>query len=777
MLPSSPTQVDPAPARRKVRSARPARGERPAPAPDSAGRRLPRWMDRLSVAQKLGLAGVLFALPTLLIVRESALNQNALVRPVTRSLQIMPVVRATSDMQEKLDTFTMQATRHARGEVPAEAVKRAQQAVDASLKALTDELNSRAQPNLLADTNEMRQAILTEAPLDELQNVWAYYRDSALEMNPSAIASAYFDAAAPLKTLVGQAERVSSLSVGGGQNSLYYMKESSLGSGLTELRYAVVRADALASSAYGKTPEALADREALAQLIPLAQVLLDSTKRNLEQAVLTGQSIPQELSANAAALDDKLQSLQIEWRAATQGVQPTGLGTLTADAVRTTGSLTRDGLDALEKEAALFQNQQLTRGATGLAVVVVLGGLAAVLLAGLLRYIVQQIQQLTRGARRLTEGDFGVQIPVTSRDELGLLGSAFNDAAAQLRRNAERVEYERVEAQELQNNIAEYLDVTMDIADGDLTKRGKVTEDVLGNVVDSINVMVDELSDLLRNVQDASQSVTGGSRAMLLSTAQIEQGTLTTAEQAARVSRQAQDVNARIQSMAQTAQESAAMARQTLLASQQGQQAVTGTLEGMDQIRGSSQSVNEAIQALSERSGQIQEIVDSISHIASQTNLLSLHASIEAAGAGEAGSRFAVVAEEVRALADESSAAAGRIQDLIAGVQREIAAASATMAAGAVTVERGYEVARQAGEQLRQIGQLSAQSAQLAEAISQAAAQQAQQMQQMGHGVTQIAEIATDSQASVAEGRSAAEQLQALAQQLAAQLGRFKLPA
>lgn len=425
-------------------------------------------------------------------------------------------------------------------------------------------------------------------------------------------------------------------------------------------------------------------------------------------------------------------------------------------------------------------NQETARQRRTVTLLILSALLLTALLAGLLylisRSITQPLGRLTEASQRLSRGELEVSVPVTTRDELGTLSNSFNTAAQQLRENAQRVEQERVEAQRLQQNVGEFLDVTMDIADGDLTKRGKVTEDVLGNVVDSINLMVDELADTLRGVQDASNSVTGGSRTMLMSTAEIEQGASVTAAETQRVAQQAQQINAQIQEMARIAQASAEAAQQALLASQQGQEAVSSTLSGMNTIRESTQSVSERVQSLAQRSEQIQEILDSINHIASQTNLLSLHASIEAAGAGEAGNRFTVVAEEVRQLADESAAATSRIATLVQSIQAEIREVSESMRASAQQVEEGYEVAGQAGQRLQQIGELSEQSARLAQLISQAAGEQVRGVESVGQGVQQIAQIAERSQQSVQQGRSAAEQLQQLAQQLSGSLSRFRLP-
>lgn len=428
--------------------------------------------------------------------------------------------------------------------------------------------------------------------------------------------------------------------------------------------------------------------------------------------------------------------------------------------------------DELKAEVAQARQQAIL-----LALAALLGlALLGTLLYFISRAITQPLSRLNEASQRLSHGELEVNVPVTTRDEVGQLASSFNVAAARLRENAAHNEQERLEAQQLQQNVGHFLDVTMEIAEGDLTKRGQVTSDVLGNVVDSINVMVEELGETLKGVQEASRSVTGGSRAMLNSTAQIELGATTTTEETLKVARQAQAVNANIQEMARLAQVSAETARQALLASQKGRVAVNSTLEGMQNIRESSQSVSERVQLLAKRSEQIQEIVDSISHIASQTNLLSLHASIEAAGAGEAGSRFAVVAEEVRQLADESGAATTRIAALIATIQSEIREVSESMKLSAQQVEQGYQVAGLAGEQLRQIGTLSEESAQLAQTISQAATEQVRGVENMGQGVQQIAQIAQASQQSVKQGRTAAEELQNLAQQLNQSLTRFRLP-
>lgn len=390
--------------------------------------------------------------------------------------------------------------------------------------------------------------------------------------------------------------------------------------------------------------------------------------------------------------------------------------------------------------------------------------------------ILQPIRRLTDASQKLAQGELQIHVPITTSDELGTLTSSFNDAAQQLRTNAERVELERIEQERLQNNIGDFLDVTMDIAEGDLTRRGRVTEDVMGNVVDSINLMTEELGSVLKDVQNASNSVATGSGTMMASTRRMTQGTEQVVEEAGRVSQQMQGLITDIRRMAQSAQQSAETARLALEASQQGQSAVTDTLEGMQTIRREVQTISKRIKGLGDRSLEIQEIVDTISQIADQTNLLAVNASIEAVGAGEAGSRFAIVADEVRKLADTSSQATGRIATLIKSIQTEVQDVIVNVEESTREVEQGYRVAGTAGERLREIGTLTEQSAQLAEQISAATSEQVRDVEQMGQAVQQITEISDQAGQAVREGEAVAEQLQQLAQQLNGSLRRFRLP-
>lgn len=431
---------------------------------------------------------------------------------------------------------------------------------------------------------------------------------------------------------------------------------------------------------------------------------------------------------------------------------------------------------ALQNRYKSQYNRALINLISLLIVVVLLAILTLFIVIRMGRSITDPLDELTQASERLAKGDLNVRVPVTGDDEISALAKAFNMAALTIQTNEDHVRAERDDSQKLQSNIGEFLDVTLDIADGDLTKRGKVTEDILGNVVDSINLMADELSHLLLEVQQASKSVDNGSIAMLGTTSKIADSSQKTNQQAKQVNEQAQGIIKQIQSMAALARDSADTANRALDSANEGQNAVRSTLENMQNLRDSSHAVSERVLSLSRRSEEIQEIVDYISQITGQVNLLSLHASIEAAGAGEAGSRFAVVAEEVRQLAELSTEATDKIADLISNVQSEIKQVTRSIQGNVAEVEKGYTVAGRAGDRLREIASLTEESAKLAANISSTTANQVEEVQEIGTGMQNITDIAEKSQAAIQSGREAAEQLRALAQQLNSSLQRFKLP-
>ncbi|MGH7392608.1 MAG: methyl-accepting chemotaxis protein [Candidatus Rokuibacteriota bacterium] len=419
--------------------------------------------------------------------------------------------------------------------------------------------------------------------------------------------------------------------------------------------------------------------------------------------------------------------------------------------------------------------QALIVGVTLLATIGII-----VLGAVLGRRISVPIGDLNRAAQRVSTGDLTVKVAVRSNDEIGQLAGTFNETVHRLRAlvqtEAERDE-ERRRREELQRNISRFLDVATEVAQGDLSRRGEVTSDVLGAVVDAINLMVDEIGRTVADVRAAAEQVSANTGEMMAAMEQTATGARAQAREAVGVSGSMENLTRSMRRVAEHAEASAAAARQTLDSATHGEEAVRASLAGMQRIRGEVQAVSKKIKSLADRSMEVSQIVNTIEEIASQTNLLSLNAAIEAAGAGESGLRFAVVADEVRKLAERSAKAAKDIVILIKSIQMETQEAVVAMEEGTREVETGYAVTVQAGDSLREIGEISRKSADLAQDISRASQEQVRGVDGAAVAVQSIAGVAVQTEKAVLETRKTMDQVIRLADELMTGLSRFRLAA
>jgi methyl-accepting chemotaxis protein len=411
----------------------------------------------------------------------------------------------------------------------------------------------------------------------------------------------------------------------------------------------------------------------------------------------------------------------------------------------------------------------------------ILGGIAAVaVLAGVIfaQRITRPVNALMSVAERVGRGDLSQLVPVTSRDEIGQMAVTFNESIVRLRSlvqtETDRDE-ERRKREELQQNIIKFLDTVVEIGKGDLTQRGEVSWDVLGNVVDAINLMVEEIASIVGDVRQAALRVASGSQDTIRITGELAEAAQAQTRDAVSVTRSVADVTVSVRQVADSADQSAKAARQVLQAASKGEGAVRNSLASMQQIRAEVQTISKKIKSLGDRSLEISNIVNTIQDIAAQTHLLALNASIEAAGAGEAGLRFSVVADEVRKLAERATQATRDIGTLIKGVQVETQEAVVAMESGTREVEAGYEVSLKAEEALQEIGKISQTSAELAAEISQASQTQVRGAEAAAGAVQAIAGAAVKTEQGVQQSRKNGEQLARLAEELTAKLSRFKL--
>ena len=227
----------------------------------------------------------------------------------------------------------------------------------------------------------------------------------------------------------------------------------------------------------------------------------------------------------------------------------------------------------------------------------------------------------------------------------------------------------------------------------------------------------------------------------------------------------------------------------TAVAAQEGNKALDAAISKMADIEKTVARSSNVVAGLGERSGEIGQIVNTISGIAAQTNLLALNAAIEAARAGEQGRGFAVVAEEVRKLAEQSQGAAKQIAGLIAGIQKDTEEAVITMNAGTKEVQAGTEIINHTGQVIKNmiiaVGEMSGQI----QGVSVATQQMVGGSQQIAQSVVEVDKIsretsanaqivsaATEEQsASMEEIAASSEELCRMAEELQVAIGKFKI--
>jgi twitching motility protein PilJ len=326
-----------------------------------------------------------------------------------------------------------------------------------------------------------------------------------------------------------------------------------------------------------------------------------------------------------------------------------------------------------------------------------------------------------------------------------------------------------------QNAILRLMNELSDLADGDLTIRATVTEDITGAIADSVNYTTEELRKLVTGITSVSEK-------MGISTSDADKVTRTLLQEAQKQATEIQEAEESVQLMAKSIQEVDASAskatevgRRTQAATEQGAQAVRNSIAGMDGIREQIQDTAKRIKRLGESSQEIGEIVDLISDITEQTNVLALNAAIQAAAAGEAGRGFSVVAEEVQRLAERSGEATKQIGALVKTIQSDTYDAVAAMEKSTVGVVEGAKLSDVAGQSLKEIEEVSNELTRLINSISVTTQVQTDMVGEVSSVMRNVMSITQQTTAGTRQTAQSVVQLNALALELKSSVSGFKL--
>jgi methyl-accepting chemotaxis protein len=397
--------------------------------------------------------------------------------------------------------------------------------------------------------------------------------------------------------------------------------------------------------------------------------------------------------------------------------------------------------------------------------------LMAVALIVVSRRVVAPMRRMTEVAERIRGGDYASRVEVKAGGEIGELARAINDMLDRIVGLIQSDEDKR----QMQAHIVELLDQVSRASDGDLTVRGGVTDDVLGSVVDALNLMLESIGGLIVRVRTAGEKVTGAAESILAAQRRVDEGAARQSERLDQAAMQVQEVAASMRGMAEAAGSATGAAQEADAAAARGAGAVGDTIRSMYAIRRDVALAAKRIKGLGEKSFEINTIVELIDDITAQTNMLALNASIEASRAGEQGKGFAVVAEEVRKLAERSSAATREISSLVEGIQDGAGQAVAAMEAVQGQVEEGVRMADDAGRALAEIGKVVHTASELIEGIHRSATEEAGGAGELAGAIDELRRLAVDTAEQVRLTTVAVDDLLALSEGLDEAMRRFRV--
>ncbi|MDH4100376.1 MAG: methyl-accepting chemotaxis protein [Nitrospirota bacterium] len=365
------------------------------------------------------------------------------------------------------------------------------------------------------------------------------------------------------------------------------------------------------------------------------------------------------------------------------------------------------------------------------------------------RFIINPLLKVADAARHVAAGNIQQTVDVKQSDEIGQLAENFNSLTAEMRAMAEQATA---------------------VTKGDLTKHieGK------GELAEAFNSMISTLRVLILQLKEATNQIDASSSDILGSVEHQASGSVELAASVAQVTATIEELTATAKQIAETSGEVETTAEETEESARRGAEMVYDALKAMEAIKVRVADITKKTLVLGEKSRNINEILEIIHEIAGEIHLLALNATIESAAAGEHGKRFAIVAAEVRRLAERTKESATEIKSITTEIQTATNASIMATEQGAKEVESGSVVAEKAGRSLSEIIEMVERTTSAAKQISMATHQQQTASEQVAVTMKEISGITKQSASGLKQSSAAAAQMSRLADDLKGKISHFK---